>query len=200
MSLPTPSPQAGDAARLLRAWLADPLAIAAVAPSGRALAGLMTDGIGPDTGPVVELGPGTGVFTRALLARGVASEDLLLIERSPAFTLLLRDRHPDLDVVCDHAQNLERHANTRLAGTPGAVVSGLPLLAMSGPVQYEILAAAFSALRPGGIFFQFTYGHVPPVHKRVAKDLGLNVRCIGRTICNLPPASAYAYALRRFDS
>lgn len=158
----------------------------------------MTDGTGPDTGPIVELGPGTGVFTRALLARGVVPENLLLIERSPALTLLLRDRHPDLDIVCDLAQNLDRHAQTRPAGTPGAVVSGLPLLAMSGPVQPEILAAAFSVLRPGGVFVQFTYGHVPPVHKRVAKDLGLKARCIGRTIRNLPPASAYA--LRRFVS
>ncbi len=64
MSVPAPSPQAGDAARFLRAWLADPPAIAVVAPSGRALAGLMTDRIGLDTGPIVELGPGTGVPPR----------------------------------------------------------------------------------------------------------------------------------------
>ncbi len=192
MSGSTQSLQAGDAARFLRAWLADPLAIAAVAPSGRTLARLMTAGIGPETGPVIELGPGTGVFTRALLARGVAPENLLLIERSPAFTLLLRERFPDLDIVCDLAQRLDGHARARLPDAPGAIVSGLPLLAMSRLAQQEILTAAFSALRPGGTFVQFTYGHVPPVDKAVATALGLRFDCIGRTLRNLPPASVYS--------
>jgi phospholipid N-methyltransferase len=186
------SPTSGDAARFLRAWLAEPFAIAAVAPSGQALARLMTAGIGPETGPVVELGPGTGVFTRELLARGVAPGNLLLIERSAAFTLLLQERFPDLDVVCDLAQRLGHHAETRLPGSPGAIVSGLPLLAMSASVQHEILAAAFSALRPGGAFLQFTYGHLSPVARIVARELGLVSECVGRTFRNVPPASVYA--------
>lgn len=192
MSAPGQSLQAGDTACFLRAWMADPLAIAAVAPSGPTLARLMTAGIGPGTGPVIELGPGTGVFTRALLSRGVAPENLLLIERSPAFTLLLRERFPDLEIVCDLAQRLDHHARARLPGSPGAIVSGLPLLAMSRSVQQEILTAAFSALRPGGTFVQFTYGHVPPVDKAVARGLGLRFDCIGRTLRNLPPASVYS--------
>lgn len=152
----------------------------------------MTAGIGPGTGPVIELGPGTGAFTRALLARGVAPENLLLIERSPAFALLLRDRFPGLDIVCDLAQRLDHHAGARLPGSVGAIVSGLPLLAMSRAVQQQILTAAFSALRPGGTFVQFTYGHVPPVDRGVAAGLGLRFDCIGRTLRNLPPASVYS--------
>lgn len=192
MSGPEQAMQTGDTALFLRAWLADPLSIAAVAPSGPTLARLMTAGIGPETGPVIELGPGTGVFTRALLSRRVAPENLLLIERSPAFTLLLRERFPDLDIVCDLAQRLDHHARARLPGSLGAIVSGLPLLAMSKSVQQEILTAAFSALRPGGTFVQFTYGHVPPVDKAVARGLGLRFDCIGRTLRNLPPASVYS--------
>ena len=192
MSGPEQAMQTGDTALFLWAWLADPLSIAAVAPSGPTLARLMTAGIGPETGPVIELGPGTGVFTRALLSRRVAPENLLLIERSPAFTLLLRERFPDLDIVCDLAQRLDHHARARLPGSLGAIVSGLPLLAMSKSVQQEILTAAFSALRPGGTFVQFTYGHVPPVDKAVARGLGLRFDCIGRTLRNLPPASVYS--------
>ncbi|MCC5971424.1 MAG: methyltransferase [Pararhodobacter sp.] len=192
MSAPAQSLQAGDTARFLRAWLADPLAIAAVAPSGRTLARMMTAGIGPETGPVIELGPGTGVFTRALLSRRVAPDNLLLIERSPAFTLLLRERFPDLDIVCDFAQRLDDHARARLPDAPGAIVSGLPLLAMSRSDQREILNAAFSAMRSGGSFIQFTYGHVPPVDKGVARGLGLRFDCLGRTLRNLPPASVYS--------
>ncbi|MDO9640290.1 MAG: methyltransferase type 12 [Pseudotabrizicola sp.] len=192
MSGAAQSLHAGDAGRFLRAWLADPLAIAALAPSGQTLARLMTAGIGPETGPVIELGPGTGVFTRALLSRGVAPENLLLIERSPAFTLLLRERFPDLEIVCDLAQRLDNHAKARLPDAPGAIVSGLPLLAMSRSDQREILTAAFSAMRPGGSFVQFTYGQVPPVDKAVARGLGLRFDCLGRTLRNLPPASVYS--------
>ena len=122
--------------------------------------------------------------------------NLLLIERSPAFTLLLRDRFPDLDVVCDLAQALARHARDRLAEPPGAVVSGLPLLATPSSVQHAILYAAFSALRPGGTFVQFTYGHVVPVAQDVAKTLGLASRLVGRTLRNLPPASVYEISRR----
>lgn len=191
----TSSAASGDTARFLRAWLAEPFAIAAVAPSGQALARIMTARIGPETGPVIELGPGTGVFTQALLARGVPPGQLLLIERSAPFTVLLRERFPNLDVVNDLAQRVDLHAVARLPAPPGAIVSGLPLLAMSPSVQHDILAAAFGALRPGGVFVQFTYGHVPPVGRAVAKDLGLRSEPVGRTFRNVPPASVYA--LRR---
>lgn len=181
----------GDGRRFLQAWLADPFAIAAVAPSSQSLARLMTERIGPETGPVIELGPGTGVFTQALLDRGVSPANLLLLERSPAFTLLLRERFPGLDVVCDLAEGLAYHADARLAEAPGAVVSGLPLLAMRSSVQRQILAAAFGALRPGGTFVQFTYGHVAPIAKDVARELGLTCRPMGRIWPNVPPASVY---------
>lgn len=59
MSLPT-SRMGADGATFFRAWLSDPLAVAAIAPSGAALADLITSRIGPDTGPVVELAPARG--------------------------------------------------------------------------------------------------------------------------------------------
>lgn len=137
------------------------------------------------------------MFTRAILRRCVVPANLLLIEQSPAFTLLLRGRFPDLDVVCDMALVLAHHARTRLAEPPGTVVSGLPLLAMPSSAQHAILDAAFSTLRPGGVFVQFTYGHVVPVAQDVAKNLGLASRLVGRTLLNLPPASVYEIS-RRF--
>ena len=190
-----------DGAAFLRAWLSDPFAVAAIAPSGIALAALITSRIGPDTGPVIELGPGTGVFTCALLRRGVEPQDLLLIERSPAFTLLLRRRFPGIDVVCDRAEASTRHASVRLTVAPGVIVSGLPLIAMSAMSQMRILRAARAVLRqdqpgrPDSAFYQFTYGHVSPVRKEVARRLGLEATCIGRTARNLPPASVYAFRM-----
>jgi phospholipid N-methyltransferase len=68
-----------DVLFFLRAWTCHPLRVAAIAPSGTALAELITREIAPTCGAVLELGPGTGVFTRALLARGVREEDLTLV-------------------------------------------------------------------------------------------------------------------------
>lgn len=83
----------------LKSWVAKPLQVAAIAPSGRALTDLMTREIGPSIGPVIELGPGTGVFTRDLLGRGVAPHDLTLIEYGSAFTDLLGSRFPGARVI-----------------------------------------------------------------------------------------------------
>ena len=79
-----------DSLQFLRAWAGDPLRVAAVAPSSRSLAWLMTSELGPSQGPVIELGPGTGVFTRAMIERGVDESDLTLVERGPEFASMLR--------------------------------------------------------------------------------------------------------------
>ena len=69
----------------IRALIADPHRVAAIAPSSDTLARLMTSEIAPSDRPVLELGPGTGVFTRALLGRGLRSIDLTLVERGAEF-------------------------------------------------------------------------------------------------------------------
>ena len=51
------------------------------------------------SGPVIEIGPGTGPVTAALLRRGVAPERLVLLEFSPEFCALLRKRHPAARVI-----------------------------------------------------------------------------------------------------
>lgn len=182
--------QPTDTLGFFLAWLRNPLRVAAVAPSGRALAGLITSEITAETGPVIELGPGTGAFTRALIGRGVREQDLALIEFGPEFVAGLRLRYP-------HARLLQMDA-ARLAsvdlfdGRPaGAVVSGLPLLSMPPRKIYAILAAAFSQLTPGAAFYQFTYGPRCPVPRAILERLGLRAERIGGTFANLPPAAVY---------
>lgn len=173
-----------------RAWLKNPLRVAAVAPSGRFLARLMTAEISRETGPVIELGPGTGAFTRALIDRGLRQEDLALIEYGPEFVTLLTRHFPQARTLRMDAARLGRiHL---FEGRPaGAVVSGLPLLSMPRRKVMAILMAAFGKLRPGGAFYQFTYGPSCPVPLRVLTRLGLEAACIGGTLANLPPAAVY---------
>lgn len=179
-----------DYVKFLRSWMANPLKVSAVAPSGQSLARLMTADISPDDGPVLELGPGTGVFTKALLERGVAEHDLTLVEFGAEFAHMLGARFPRTRVVRMDATQLAESA--LFDGAPvGAVVSGLPLLSMSARSIELILAGAFGYMREGGAFYQFTYRPMCPVPRPVLDRLGLKATLVGRTVRNIPPAAVY---------
>ncbi|MBB1249235.1 class I SAM-dependent methyltransferase [Rhizobium sp. G21] len=185
-----------DALVFFRAWLSAPLQIASVTPSGRALSSLMTTEITAASGAVIELGPGTGVFTEALLERGVSESDLVLVESSAAFAGHLQTRFPAARTLLMDASQLRK---IELAtSTPiGAVLSGLPLLSMPVRKVIGILEGAFSHLRDDGAFFQFTYGPRCPVPRPVLDRLGLKATFLGRTLANVPPAAVYRFSRRR---
>ncbi|MEO7498893.1 MAG: phospholipid methyltransferase [Casimicrobiaceae bacterium] len=172
------------------AWLADPLRVGAVSPSSPALAAAMTREITPDCAPVIELGPGTGVFTRSLIRRGIPEERLALIERGGIFARKLERSFPRayvLEMDATRLRDVELFGGERA----GAVVSGLPLLLMPPRKLWSLLEAAFERLRPEAAFYQFTYGLEPPVPRRMLDRLGLEVARSGGTFANVPPASVY---------
>ncbi len=184
-----------DLLRFWRSWLANPLRVAAVAPSGKALARLITRELLPGTGPVLELGPGTGVFTQALIRRGIPEKDLILVELGEEFARLLNIRFPEAKVLQADAVSL-RHALTGLAIPVAGVVSGLPLLSMRPEQIASILSGAFGYLRPGGAFYQFTYGPRCPVPSTMLEQLGLEATRVGRALLNIPPAAVYRIVRR----
>lgn len=179
-----------DAALFLRAWARRPLKVASVWPSGAALSRLITAGIDGATGPVLEFGPGTGAFTRALLARGVRESDLTLVESEARFALLLRVRHPLARVITVDAGGAALRPHLAREEF-GAVVSGLPLLSMRPKAVMSVLRAGFARLRPDGAFHQFTYGLRCPVPAAILERLGLRAERAGTALRNLPPATVY---------
>lgn len=176
-------------------WISNPGHVGAVAPSSTALAEMITREISGKSGPIIELGPGTGVFTRAILARGVREEDLTLVEYMPVFAELLRDRFPKARVLCMDAARLRTQVPVKNT-VAGAVISGLPLLNMSTRKVVAILRGAFSHLGPGGAFYQFTYGSRCPVPKSVLDRLGMRETRLGWAALNLPPATVYRITRR----
>ncbi|MDT3377455.1 SAM-dependent methyltransferase [Labrys neptuniae] len=185
-----------DALPFFRAWISNPLRVAAVAPSSSAVASLMTQEITPRTGPVLELGPGTGPFTQALLERGVPEQNITLVEYDVTFARLLGRRFPLARVFRMDAAEL---ATTNLyVGAPvGAVVSGLGILAMPLDKASAILTGAFACMAPGGAFYQITYGPRCPVRREILDGLDLEAERTGWTLRNLPPASVYRIRRRR---
>lgn len=179
-----------DLLPFLRAWLSDPLRVAAIAPSGPALARAITAEITAASAPVIELGPGTGVFTKALLDAGVPADRLVAIEYGAEFAALLRRRFPEIRIVEGSAGAL-RGVELFGPGQAGAVISGLPILSMSPKLVLSILRTMFSELRPGGAMYQFTYGYRCPISDAIMARCGLKGTRISTVLVNAPPASVY---------
>jgi len=180
-----------DEVRFIRSWLEKPLSTGAVTPSGRVLARTMARYVDANTGgPVVELGPGTGPVTEALIAEGIAPERLVLVEFNPTFCQLLRARFPGATVVLGDAYGLRRLLGGLLQQPAAAIVSGLPLFTKPVRMRLRLLRDALELLRPGAPFVQFTYAVVPPIPKRL---VGVRAEASERIWKNMPPARVWVY-------
>ena len=180
-----------DEVRFIRSWIEKPLSIGAVTPSGKVLARTMASYVDPTVdGPIVELGPGTGPVTEALVAQGVDPSRLVLVEYDPDFCRLLRERYPQATVVRGDAYGLRRTLEGLLSQPAAAIVSGLPLVTKPVRTRLRLLYDAFSVMLPGAPFIQFTYAMMPPIPKRPA---GVRADASDRIWMNLPPARVWVY-------
>lgn len=180
-----------DDARFLKHWLDNPLKLGAVVPSSPFLARVMATEIDPaTTGPIIEIGPGTGPVTEALVTRGVTEERLILVEFNPDFCELLRQRFPGATVVEGDAYGLDRTLAGRLTEPAAAVVSSLPLTTRPVKERLALAARAFGLMRPEAPFVQFTYGVKSPIP---VKPAGLKARKSDWVLRNIPPARVWTY-------
>jgi phosphatidylethanolamine/phosphatidyl-N-methylethanolamine N-methyltransferase len=180
-----------DEVRFLRSWIEKPLHMGAVMPSGKVLARTMAQYVDTkSTGPVVELGPGTGAITNALIEHGVDQKRLVLVEYNPGFCALLRDRYPQATVVQGDAYTLRDSLWNVLSVPASAVVSGLPLVTKPMLTRLKLIREAFLALAPGAPFVQFTYSVAPPIPKSLP---GVSTEASERIWMNLPPARVWVY-------
>jgi phosphatidylethanolamine/phosphatidyl-N-methylethanolamine N-methyltransferase len=180
-----------DEVRFLRSWIEKPLHMGAVMPSGRVLARTMAQYVDVESdAPVVELGPGTGAITNALIARGVDQKRLVLVEYNPGFCALLRDRYPQAKVIQGDAYRLRDSLREVLSSPASAVVSGLPLVTKPMQTRLRLIRDAFLALAPGAPFVQFTYSVAPPIPRSLP---GVSTEASERVWINLPPARVWVY-------
>lgn len=179
-------------AEFFMGWLRKPRQTAAIVPSSRFLARQMVDGLDPDGGRVLELGGGTGAFTRAILATGLPAEMLEVAEINQVFARGLERQFPDVRILRQRAERI----SSAVAGDPGSyqrVVSGLPMLAFNQDSQRAILEEAFKLLKPGGVFIQFTYSALSPIPRPVFEGLGLTATPVSRVLLNVPPATVFHF-------
>jgi phosphatidylethanolamine/phosphatidyl-N-methylethanolamine N-methyltransferase len=180
-----------DEVRFLRSWIVKPLHMGAVMPSSKLLARTMAQYVDVESkGPVIELGPGTGAITNALIEHGVDQKRLVLVEYNPGFCALLRDRYPQAKVVQGDAYALRASLDDVLDAPASAVVSGLPLVTKPMLTRLKLIRDAFMALAPGAPFVQFTYSVAPPIPKSLP---GVSTEASERIWMNLPPARVWVY-------
>jgi phosphatidylethanolamine/phosphatidyl-N-methylethanolamine N-methyltransferase len=180
-----------DEVRFIRSWIERPLTVGAVTPSGKVLARTMARYVDPNsTGPVVELGPGTGPITEALVEAGVDPARLVLVEFDPTFCRILRSRYPEATLVQGDAYSLRRLLETLLIQPASAVVSGLPLITKPLKMRMRLLRDAFDLMLPGAPFVQFTYSVASPVPKRLD---WFTAEASERIWLNIPPARVWVY-------
>ena len=139
-----------DEARFLRSWLERPLVTGAVTPSSKLLARTMASYVDPRVpGPVIELGPGTGPVTQALVRRGLAQDRLVLVEYNPEFCKLLKRKFPRAAIVQGDAYDIRDSVGEALGEPAAAIVSSLPLFNKPLEQRLELLSEA-QALHASG--------------------------------------------------
>ena len=183
----------GDETHFLKSLLENPRLTGAVAPSGPHLARAMARASGTSReGLVIELGPGTGPVTKALIEHGVARERLVLVEYDQGFCRLLTHRFAPARVVQGDAYDLSRTLADYSGQPIAAIVSSLPLLNQPEPLRVKLIEDAFALMGPRGVFVQFTYGLKSPV-PRQACVRRFSAQCGPPIWRNLPPARVWTY-------
>ncbi len=165
----------------------NPRAVGAVSPSSPILAQAMAAQVDPAApGRILELGPGTGAITRALVARGVPPARIVAIEADPTFARLLGERMPGVEVRHGDAMNA---AEVAALGPFSAIISSLPLLNFPDETVARFVESMLELLPPGAPFVQYSYG----VRAPVPREADVRVRLAGTVWRNLPPARIWIF-------
>ena len=182
-----------DTLRFLGRLITQPKTVGAIAPSSKALGRAMAAQIDPNAdGPVLELGPGTGVATAALIERGIAPERITAIEYNQDFAALVAARYRGVHVISGDAFDLGKTLAGRASVKFIGAVSGVPLLNFSTEERQTFLNGVLARLNPGAPYVQFSYG----LHCPVAPPEGVSVTQAAYIFFNLPPARVWVYRRR----
>ncbi|MBW9114045.1 methyltransferase domain-containing protein [Rhizobium cauense] len=180
-----------DEIAFLKGWKRDRTSVGAIAPTSAVTARKMASVVDPSSGrPVLELGPGTGVITKAILARGVAPHNVTSIEYSPEFCRHLRGLFPSVDVRCGDAFALDLTLGDKRGTKFDCVISAIPLLHLPTARRLTLALDLLERVPVGRPVVQITYGPLSPV---VALPAGYEVRHLAFMIRNIPPAQLWIY-------
>ena len=181
----------GDEIRFLKGLAKGPRSVGAIMPTSSVTARKMASVIDVTSGlPVLELGPGTGVITKAILQRSVKPENLVSIEYSTDFYHHLKLIMPGVNFINGDAFNLDKTLGSLKDQKFDTVVSGIPLLNFPMDMRVALLEDLLDRMPAGRPVVQFSYGPVSPI---IAKPDSYHIEHFAFVMRNIPPAQIWVY-------
>lgn len=177
--------------KFIKGWIDQPRAVGAMLPTSSVTARRMASVVNPESGlPVLELGPGTGVITKAILERGVAPEKLYSIEYSADFVEHLIEQFPGVNIIEGDAFNLDETLGENRGLTFDTIVSGVPLLNFPVEQRVAYVEDLLDRVPPGRPIVQLTYGPKSPVPAGKGNYV---VEHLDFVLRNFPPTQLWLY-------
>ncbi len=181
----------GDEIRFLKGLIDKPKSVGAIVPTSGYTARRMASVINPHSGlPVLELGPGTGVITKAILGRGISPEKLYSIEYSSDFYQHLVEQFKGVNFIHGDAFDLDETLKHLDGQKFDAVISGIPLLNFPMHMRVSLLEQLLDRLPEGRPVVQFSYGPISPI---AAKPDRYVIQHFDFVMRNIPPAQIWLY-------
>ncbi|WP_426231093.1 phospholipid N-methyltransferase PmtA [Pararhizobium sp. DWP3-4] len=177
--------------RFFKGWRSNMKAVGSIVPTSGITARRMASVVNPHSGlPVLELGPGTGVITKAILQKGVQPENLVSVEFSTDFFQHLVKTYPDVDFINGDAFDLDKTLGTRRDQQFDSVVSAVPLLNFPMHKRVSLIDDLLSRIPVGRPVIQISYGPLSPV---VAMPDRYQISHYDFVVRNIPPAQLWVY-------
>jgi phosphatidylethanolamine/phosphatidyl-N-methylethanolamine N-methyltransferase len=180
-----------DEIRFIKGMISTPKTVGAIMPTSARMANRMASIIDTGSGlPVLELGPGTGVITKAILDKGVKPEDLVSVEYSSDFVRHLRGKYPGVNFINGDAFSLAETLQNYKGRQFDCVISGIPLLNFPMHQRVKLMEDLLKLIPVGRPIVQFSYGPVSPV---VARPDSYTIKHFDFIVRNIPPAQIWHY-------
>ena len=178
--------------RFFKGWIDGPKSVGAILPTSAVTARRMASVINPASGlPVLELGPGTGIITKAIIDRGVAAENIVSIEYSTDFYQHLKRTIPGVNFINGDAFDLDTTLSDWRGRKFDAVISAIPMLSFPMEKRIALLEDLLDRMPPGRPVVQITYSPVSPIDARPDR---FHIRHLDFVVRNIPPAQLWVYS------
>lgn len=177
--------------RFFKGWMEGPKQVGAILPTSGVTARRMASVINPQSGlPVLELGPGTGIITKAILERGISPENLVSIEYSTDFYQHLTKTIEGVRFINGDAFDLDNILGDFKDRQFDAVISAIPMLSFPMERRIWLLEDLLNRMPHGRPVMQITYGPVSPI---IARPDRYRIKHFDFVVRNLPPAQLWTY-------
>jgi phosphatidylethanolamine/phosphatidyl-N-methylethanolamine N-methyltransferase len=180
-----------DELKFFKGWIDKPKAVGSIIPTSSVTARRMASVVDITSGlPVLEVGPGTGVITKAILKHGVKPADLYTVEYSHDFVVHLKRNYPGVNVIEGDAFDLDKTLGAKAGLKFDSVVSGVPLLNFPVAARVRYVESLLDRIPQGRPIVQLTYGPKSPLPPGLGD---YSVERFDFIIRNIPPTTLWVY-------